>query len=185
MLVPDLTATHDVDPVVIAKERNLEFLGRVLEAIRREIAKEKDEGKLTDLRTAEKEQAGDIADLEAMEYEPDETTPVITLGYLPASKLTSIRHAGSSVHRMPAGLNKDEASTDLDREVCTWGVKGWRLQGAAGELEIGKVWTKCRGVEFSILDAESLDVIERMGWLQPLAYAVLEFNRLGADVKKK
>ena len=157
----------------------------ITESLQDEIEKEHDIEKIEALKEQVDSVNESIADLMSVEYEPDDTTPVLTIGYIPASKLTQLKQQVAAARRMEDGPEKADASTEIDRDAVAWGVKSWRMAGAAGVVECTMGQTKHRGRPADVLTMESVDIIERMGWLASVARAIWDHNSLDEEAKKK
>lgn len=175
-LVPDLTATKDIDPVLAQMDHEIGKWERVAES------EDTDTERVAELLSELRESRQEYVDA-------DDTKPVVTIGYMPPAKRTGIRNEGLKL----IGLGDDgealcksaEHGAALDREVVSWGLRGWTLQSESGPIEFDTELAKVGGVEYPQAKPEMVAIVEAMGWLPGVAAAVLEFNTLDAKTKKK
>jgi hypothetical protein len=173
ILVPDLGATTDVDPCLSRLVADLEMYRAHPPIDGDESAKE----------AAVAFQAALLAEYEAS----PEAKPVVTVGFLPASKLTAIDNAKfAAVQRSQADKTQDSTEAALNavsdslRETVRWGVKGCSIAG----VEFNNRTVDWRGKAYKVCADEVVELFERNGWLHVLTHEILRFNRLG-DAKKK
>lgn len=162
-LLPDLSATIEVDPVECVLENEVPT----------------EDG-------AAKEAA--VAKLEAYRAEADKCFKFV-VGYIPPSKMTALRFNISRYAKEATKLEKNgedgsttfgERLTDVHREACKFGIKGWTIAGTPFPTE--KV--QQGGREVTVAAQSLIDQLELRGWLFALGGAVLEYNTL-SDQKKR
>lgn len=177
VIIPDLSATTDVDPCFVR-------LVADLEAFRAHPAIDGDEGA--------KEAAIAWQAAQLSEYESStEPKPSISIGYIPPSKLTAIdnmKFAAVSHSRKVAddkAVDATEAAlnavSESLRETVRWGVKGCVIPGVEFE-QVNATW---RGQTHKVCAERIVDMFEANGWLHALTNEILRFNRLGDSKKKK
>lgn len=117
-----------------------------------------------------------------------EVAPGLTfrIGYIKPAKLTALR---VRLARLPKAADENDEKAKLDlveplfdvyRDLCRWGLRGWNLTDPwPTEKE------EVRGREVQVAAEAVVEAIEERGWLQDLASAILEFNTLQDDSKKK
>lgn len=115
---------------------------------------------------------------------PDD--PVVVIGYMPARKLTEIKRKQMALITMDIDEEQMEKSSELDRLIVAWGVKGHSQIKIRGE-EIPFTLTpeKYKGSKYLLASDTVVDAYERMDWLKPLAAAIGNFNNLTVEKKSR
>jgi hypothetical protein len=175
VLVPDLTATVEIDPIAE------KLRGELTTAPLMERGKD-------DKITQEDFDAAKAAHLARLNEQLEAYTastdpkPSITIGYISPSKMTAIDNA-----RFAASQNKTDvegmlnALSDSTREMVRWGVRGHDIEHAPFKSHLAK-W---RGQDHAVATDDMLDIYERNGWLHAISGAIQIYNRLGDSKKKK
>jgi hypothetical protein len=119
-------------------------------------------------------------------YENASVHPTVVIGYMPARKLTEIRRKQMALISMDIDEEQMEKSSELDRLIVMWGVKGHREVRIRGEeVPFGAATVKYKGATYTLAGDVAIDAYERMDWLKPLAAAIGNFNNLTVEKKSR
>jgi hypothetical protein len=175
-LLPDLSATVEVDPVECLLESEVP-------------GEEPRAGATAEEALAHANRRTEaLGKLEAYRAEADKCFKFL-VGYIPPSKMTAIRFSISKYAKEATKLESKgedgnnqfgERLVDVHREACRFGIKGWTIGDAVFPVE--KV--QQGGREISVAAQSLIDQLELRGWLFALGGFVLEYNTL-SDQKKR
>ncbi len=187
LLIPDLTDTITVDPELLRMRSEVDYLESGLDGLKEKAKAEK--GKAAkELTEAAKDLAKNIkqAKAEIKEYEKAKgRKPSITLGYMPASKATSLRNQVIGGSDTKAFRDKADNIAASSRDVLAWAVKGWSLHGKGGPVKFKSARETVCGFEFTKAAPAAVSILERQGWLRVLNMAAWEFNNVSEAEKKR
>lgn len=186
ILIPDLDATIEVDPVEAALRHAL----------------------ATAIGTADKLTGDDqaaanlgVANLQTQldEYlASKDARMMIRVGYIKPAKFVELKFRLAGAQEKAQAERKIEAAAgeasgiakwavvteallDVYRDICKHGLKGWNLKEPAWVTEVAVI----RGRNVEVAHEQVIEAIEQIGWLPALALKVLEYNTLSEDSKKK
>jgi hypothetical protein len=128
--------------------------------------------------------AGDEAALAEYMAAPGERV-MFKVGYIKPPVFTSIRFRMARIGKPPDGdhesmLAYSESMIDVYRELCRWSLRGWNL-----DIPFPTEDEKVRGRTVKVAAESVIEAVEARGWLAPLGLAVLSYNTMDDDSKKK
>lgn len=173
LIVPDFNRTQNIDP----ESARMDFEIALFES------------RLTETEGAEADELTEVVgELKALreEYEASDGRKFnVTIGYIPPSRLTEIRHMALDYSDLERTSEKAGLSADMDRETVRWGLKGWDLENADGPVEFTSDNVKVGRRDVAVASDLAVATIEAMDWLRGLAKAIHEFNSLSKAEKKR
>lgn len=182
IIVPDLSATEDVDVAQLQMQYGLDIANRLLERASEESDKEYALG----LKKEAEEFLGS--------YCPPENAPTLTIGFVPPAKRSQLANRSyildreaerNNAHDGEEGESEIKTLNDRDAQLREWirfGVKGHRNMGS---VDFESVEVDVRGRKYTVASWDMVDLYECMGLLYSLSDRVIRYNTLDSKKKKK
>ena len=185
LLIPDLTDTITVDPELLRMRSEVDSLDRGLESVRSakvEAKKKKaHDARVKDLAKIIKQAKGEIKNYEKAKGRK----PSVTIGYMPASKATTLRNQVIGDSGTEALKDRLDNLAGSSRDTLAWTIKGWNLRNKGGDVAFESEPVTVCGFEFAKASPLMVSVLEHMGWLEVLTSAAWGFNNVSEAEKKR
>jgi hypothetical protein len=176
LLVPDLSATVDVDPELARMDDELRMLHSSVDSVQGEERRAEIERIVADAQSSRGEYASG-----------DGWRPQVTIGYMPGAVRTRLRNAALASRTADNDVEHElERGAYIDRETVRYGLRGWNLTDEhKAEIECSMGTDEVAGVRVPVASHEAVAIIEAMGWLRGVAYEIHRYNQLDDEQKKR
>lgn len=170
MLSLDMNKTKEVDLLLLNMDRTIQSAKFVLEY-----------DKSTDEEKKEAQQMIDDIEKKKAEYKPPDDVPAVIIGYIPAKKLSEIKHQQYDASRSKEinAVYLDKIA-DLTREVVRWGIRNHVNM----DPQFTSEKAMCGSREHQVASWEMVDIYEHLGLLEVLSRSIMEYNTLSESKKK-